>query len=42
MPKELAIVHVGRGTMWANPFKLMGDVIYVNAGQRQGSKVISP
>lgn len=28
-------VYVGRGSKWGNPFKLIGDMIYVDAGHRR-------
>lgn len=28
-------IAVSRGTKWGNPFKLIGDIIYVNAGYRR-------
>ena len=31
--------YVGRPTMWGNPFKLIGDMIYVDAGHRR--KILS-
>jgi hypothetical protein len=27
--------YVGRGTKWGNPFKLVGDIIYINAKYRR-------
>ena len=37
MPKTA--IYVGRGSKWGNPFKLVGDMIYVDAGHRR--KVLS-
>lgn len=37
MPK--GVVYVGRGSRWGNPFKLEGDMIYVDAGHRR--KILS-
>ena len=28
-------VYVGRPTKWGNPFKLVGDIIYIDAGYRR-------
>lgn len=39
-PNELGTIYVGRPSMWGNPFKLMGDMIYVNASHRR--KVFNP
>jgi hypothetical protein len=33
-------VYVGRPTMWGNPFKLRGDMIYVDASHRR--KIFDP
>ena len=33
MPKNT--VYVGHSTKWGNPFKLVGDMVYVNAGHRR-------
>ena len=32
-------IYVGRPTMWGNPFKLIGDMVYVDAGHRR--KILS-
>ena len=37
MPRNTT--YVGRGSKWGNPFKLMGDMIYVDAGHRR--KILS-
>jgi hypothetical protein len=29
------VVYVGRGSKWGNPFKLVGDMIYVNCRYRR-------
>lgn len=34
-PNGLPIIYVGRPTVWGNPFKLVGDIIYVDAGHRR-------
>ena len=34
-PNELPIVYVGRPTAWGNPFKLVGDMVYIDAGYRR-------
>jgi hypothetical protein len=34
-PNGLPIIYVGRGSRWGNPFKLFGDMIYVDAGHRR-------
>lgn len=39
-PNGLPIVYVGRPSMWGNPFKLVGDMIYVDASHRR--KILSP
>lgn len=33
------VIYVGRGSKWGNPFKLCGDMIYVDAGHRR--KILS-
>lgn len=33
MPKS--VIYVGRGSKFGNPFKLVGDMIYVDAGHRR-------
>lgn len=33
--KPEGTVYVGRGTKWGNPFKLVGDMIYINARYRR-------
>lgn len=33
MPK--GVVYVGRGSKYGNPFKLQGDMVYVDAGHRR-------
>lgn len=33
LPK--GVICVGRGSKWGNPFKLVGDMIYVDAGHRR-------
>lgn len=33
-------VYVGRPTKWGNPFRLMGDMIYIDASHRR--KILSP
>ena len=30
------VKYVGRGSKWGNPFKLWGDMVYVDAGHRRG------
>lgn len=37
MPNDA--VYVGRGSKWGNPFKLIGDMVYVDAGHRR--KILS-
>lgn len=39
-PNGLPIVYVGRPSMWGNPFKLVGDMVYVDASHRR--KILSP
>lgn len=39
-PNGLPIVYAGRPGKWGNPFKLMGDMIYVDARHRR--KILSP
>lgn len=34
-PNNLPIIYVGRPTKWGNPFKLVGDMIYIDAGYRR-------
>lgn len=34
-PNGLPIIYVGRPTVWGNPFKLFGDMVYVDAGHRR-------
>ena len=33
--KPTNTIYVGRGTKYGNPFKLIGDIIYVDAGHRR-------
>ena len=33
------VVYVGRGSKWGNPFKLLGDMVYFDAGHRR--KILS-
>lgn len=37
MPNDA--VYVGRGSKWGNPFKLIGDMVYVDVGHRR--KILS-
>lgn len=39
-PNGLPVVYVGRPSMWGNPFKLVGDMVYVDASHRR--KILSP
>ncbi len=39
-PNGLPIIYVGRPTMWGNPFRLIGDMIYVDTSHRR--KILSP
>lgn len=34
-PNGLPIIYVGRPTVWGNPFKLVGDMVYIDAGHRR-------
>lgn len=34
-PNGLPVVYVGRPTKWGNPLKLVGDMIYIDAGYRR-------
>lgn len=34
-PNGLPIIYVGRPTVWGNPFKLVCDMVYVDAGHRR-------
>jgi hypothetical protein len=34
-PNGLPIKYVGRNSMWGNPFRLIGDMIYVDAAHRR-------
>jgi len=34
-PNGLPIVYCGRPSKWSNPFRLIGDMIYVDAGHRR-------
>jgi Domain of unknown function (DUF4326) len=39
-PNGLPIVYCGRWSKWANPFKDVGDMVYVYAGHRR--KILDP
>lgn len=39
-PNGLPIVYVGRPTKWGNPFKLQGDMVYIDASHRR--TILSP
>ncbi len=39
-PNGRPIIYVGRPSKWGNPFKVIGDMIYINAAHRR--KVLDP